>query len=170
MSEPSELFPTLPSWLARMPANMDALGIAASIERCLPRSGWRGAINDAKAAGFAVDVDYLRDRWRIIESHEARKTGRAVPETSRMAMESVTTSGKRAAHVGLIVVAVVAEPGRTSAELAESLHLDRVETARRTSDAMNDGLIVQGVKRKCAVCHARCVTWWPVRKEIRNVV
>ena len=167
MAADAELFPILPSWLARMPKTMDALGVAASIERNVPRAGWRQAIDDAKAAGFPVDVDYLRDRWRIQQSHaQARQHD---PETSWMAAESITCSGTRAAHVAVIVAAVCAHPGLTSAELAESTHLDRVEAARRTADAMRDGLINQGPKRKCRSCNSVCVTWWPTKREVRRV-
>ena len=153
-----------PDWLIHLPQGADAMYVAAAIERWLPRAGWRQAIDTARQCGFQVDVDYLRQRWQLAKrDHPIAR--RSDPETSWMASESITRRGTRAAHVALIVAAVCSEPGKTSAELGEIVHLDRVEAARRTSDAMADGLIEQGPKRTCTVCHSTCVTWWPVPRR-----
>lgn len=151
-------------WLQYVPAAASSKFVASCIERHVQPKAWRDAINLAEIAGFSVDVDYLRDRWKIMQGSK-RLSRLTDPETSSMAAESVTQRGKRAAHVALIVAAVCADPGKTSAELGEIVHLDRVEAARRTSDAMADGLIEQGPKRECTVCHSPCVTWWPKQRR-----
>ena len=151
-------------WLQYVPAESSPKFVASCIERHVQPEAWREAINLAEIAGFTVDVDYLRQRWKIVKG-TFRLSRRSDPETSSMAAESITQRGKRAAHVALIVAAICADPGKTSAELGEIVHLDRVEAARRTSDAMADGLIEQGPKRPCTVCHSSCVTWWPVSRR-----
>lgn len=151
-------------WLQYVPAEASPRFVASCVERHVAPEAWREAINLVEVAGFNVDVGYLRDRWKIIKG-TTRLSHRNDPETSAMAAESVTQRGKRAAHVALIVAAVCSDPGKTSAELGEIVHLDRVEAARRTSDAMADGLIEQGPKRTCTVCHSACVTWWPVPRR-----
>lgn len=152
-------------WLQYVPAEASSKFVASCIERHVHPEAWRDAINLAEIAGFIVDVDYLRDRWKIVQGSK-RLSRRTDPETSSMAAESVTQRGKRAAHVALIVAAVCSDPGKTSAELGEIVHLDRVEAARRTSDAMADGLIEQGPKRACSVCNSTCVTWWPKQRRM----
>lgn len=152
-------------WLRYVPAEATPKFVASCIERHVEPEAWREAINLVEIAGFGVDKDYLRDRWKIVKG-TTRLSHRNDPDTSSMAAERVTQRGQRAAHVALIVAAVCADPGKTSAELGESIQLDRVEAARRTSDAMADGLIEQGPKRKCNVCHSTCVTWWPVQGKI----
>lgn len=151
--------------IEHIPAGASAVFVASCIERHVGPESWREAISAVEQAGFPVDVAYLRDRWKIIKGTK-RLSHRNDPETSFMAAERVAQRGKRAAHIALIVAAVCAEPGKTSAELAETVSLDRVEAARRTSDAMADGLIEQGPKRQCAVCHSTCVTWWPVKQRM----
>ncbi len=152
-------------WLQYVPDEASPKFVASCIERHVQPQAWRDATNLAEIAGFNVDVDYLRERWKIVQGSK-RLSRRTDPETSSMAAQNVTQSGKRSAHVAMIVAAVTVHPGKTSAELGEIVHLDRVEAARRTSDAMADGMIEQGPKRTCNVCNSTCVTWWPRQRRI----
>lgn len=96
-------------------------------------------------------------------AHLYRRTD---PDTSKQAVEHVTSIGSRADHLKRIVAAVQARPGRTSAELAEDAGLERHEAARRTADAANAGLIIRGPNKTCSVGGRAAVTWWPRRATL----
>ena len=87
----------------------------------------------------------------------ARKTD---PITSHYSAEAHTASGKRGHNVGLVIDAVRAHPGHTSAELVKFCGLERHEVARRTSDAEKAGAIVKGSPRHCNTSGRLAVTWW----------
>ncbi|HET9189826.1 MAG TPA: helix-turn-helix domain-containing protein [Rudaea sp.] len=96
-------------------------------------------------------------------AHLYRRTD---PTPSRQAAEHVTAIGSRADHLKRIIAAVVARPGRTSAELAQDIGMERHEAARRTADAANAGLIVRGPNKTCSVGGRAAVTWWPRRAAL----
>jgi len=50
--------------------------------------------------------------------------------------------------------------GRTSAELAYIMDVDRWLTARRLPDLKREGKVKQGEPRYCTATHRNCVTWW----------
>lgn len=84
------------------------------------------------------------------------------PATSGQAAARVASSGSRDDHIGRVIHAVRAHPGRTSAEIAQITGLERHEAARRTADAEHLGRIRKGTPRICSVGGTRAVTWWAV--------
>jgi len=101
-----------------------------------------------------------------IQTQAARSTD---PETSHMAAEEVTKSGKRETHIKILTDVVNDNPGMTSKEIAFMLQdkypeLDRHEVARRLADAKGCSL-QQGTVRKCRLAKRMCVTWWPIRVQ-----
>ena len=87
------------------------------------------------------------------------------PITSHIAGNEHTASGKRVHHIDIVIDAVIAHPGKTSAELAPICRLERHEVARRTSDAERCGAIRKGQIRKCNTSGRSAVTWWPAEGE-----
>lgn len=88
------------------------------------------------------------------------------PSTSRTAAEGHEASGRLASHRALILAAVQANPGCTSAELAEFASLERHEASRRLADLKNLGAVRQNGKRTCAVKGTRQVCWWEVTEAV----
>lgn len=99
-------------------------------------------------------------------SHAFAPAARALdPETSRLAADEHTASGKRGRHVGVVIDAVRRWPGRTSAELAPLCGLERHEVARRTADAEQAGAIRKGLARRCETSGRQAVTWWAAEAQ-----
>jgi hypothetical protein len=117
-------------------------------------------------AQAAIDAGRVKpnDPWSSV-AHLFRRTD---PATSREAAERVTAIGSRADHIGRIVRAVRARPGRTSAELAQLTGLERHEAARRTADAEHQGSIHKGPPRVCSVGGRSAVTWWPTPNDAQR--
>lgn len=139
---------------------MSGLSAAIDIQRHVAPRDWPAAIAALPEPERPIADEYLRGiaaRTRVV-----RLARRADPATSHAAAEMVTAIGSRQDHIGRIVRAVRAHPGRTSAELAPLAELDRVEAARRTADAANQGLIERGSARVCRVKGTKAITWWPV--------
>lgn len=84
------------------------------------------------------------------------------PASSHQAARRVTASGKADAHCQVCLEAVIAVPGRTSAEIAKATGLERHEAARRLSDLKARGLARQGEQRPCRTNGRMAVTWWSV--------
>lgn len=97
---------------------------------------------------------------RRIETPAARATD---PQSSHAAADLVTSTGTRQNHIAIVIEAVRAHPGRTSAELTRYTGLERHEVARRTSDAETAGAIHKGAIRRCDVSGRSAVTWWEAR-------
>ena len=118
-------------------------------------------------------ADQARAHAETLASADVRKLSRNTdPDTSRMAAQRTVASGRRDDHIGRIVAAVRANPGATSAELAQITGLERHEAARRTSDAAHDGLIRKRIgpdgkpmKRTCGVSGHAAVVWLPALTE-----
>src|SRR5699024_9172527 len=84
------------------------------------------------------DSNMARQTCEIHHASEAsvqKLTRRDDADTSRMAAERTTRSGRRQAGVLRVVETVRANPGATSAEVAQMAGMDRVEAARRLPDA-----------------------------------
>ena len=101
-----------------------------------------------------------------IRTHNARTTD---PESSHLASEQVTRSGRRQQRIATLVTFVRKHPGLTSREISLALNqpdLDRVEVARRLADAKGVQL-KQGPLRSCTACSGmtRCKTWWPIEYD-----
>lgn len=84
------------------------------------------------------------------------------PETSHLAAEEVTTSGRRAVQQHAVLAAVMAQPGLTSRELAQAAGMDRYVVARRLPELEAAKRVRKGEARECRVSKRQAVTWWPV--------
>ena len=81
------------------------------------------------------------------------------PESSHLAAEAITDSGKRHTQAMLVYLAVLATPNHTSAELAKNNDWCRYMVAKRTSDLCNAAKIKKSGMRKCEVSKRQAVTW-----------
>lgn len=88
----------------------------------------------------------------------ARKTD---PETSHLAAEEITASGRRAHQQDQAVWAVAKHHGCASAELAAETGFCRFMLARRLPEAAIAGRVYRGGARKCRVTGRMAMTWWP---------
>ncbi len=89
------------------------------------------------------------------------------PETSHTAGENHTRSGARAAHMALILAAVIANPGSTSGELAVISGVERVETSRRLSDLNNSARVYSNGKRTCRECGTAMMLWYATGHRVQ---
>jgi hypothetical protein len=83
------------------------------------------------------------------------------PQSSHDAAELHTASGARQCHIEIVVAAVRAFEGLTSAEIADRTGLERHEAARRLPDAEKAGAVRKGGARKCSISGKLVTTWWP---------
>lgn len=83
------------------------------------------------------------------------------PDTSRLADEEIEKSGRAGCQRDLCLAEVRRQPGQTSAEIAQSLGLERHVPARRLPELRFMGLVRNQSIRKCNVTGKKCVTWWP---------
>ena len=81
------------------------------------------------------------------------------PETSHEAAEAIKASGALATHQGIVLKAVRAFPGLTSAELAIHCGLERHEVARRLPELEVARQVRKGEPR--AFRGRKGVTWYP---------
>ena len=87
------------------------------------------------------------------------------PESSKEGAKEVTGSGRRAAHVKLVMDAVRAFPGSTAGKIGDHTKLGHVRAQRRLSDLKNDGVVfVSGKKKYKKNNQSR---WYPT-KSIRS--
>jgi hypothetical protein len=93
-----------------------------------------------------------------VETPAARNTD---PETSHEAAEAITASGVRHRQAKDVARAVRFYPGRTSAEIAALLMMQRHIPARRLPELETGGVVERGPKRKCTVAGTNAITWWP---------
>lgn len=84
------------------------------------------------------------------------------PESSHLAEEEVTESGKREKQYRTVMSAISETPGYTAVELSRRHNLDRYMVSRRTADLCHKGMITRGAPRRCTVNKRSMVTWWPV--------
>ncbi len=84
------------------------------------------------------------------------------PETSHLAAEENTLSGRRAVQQHAVLAAVMAHPGLTSRELAQAAGMDRYVAGRRLPELEAAKRVRKGEARECRVSKRRAVTWWPV--------
>ncbi len=83
-------------------------------------------------------------------------TRKSHPDTSRIAEDNITKSGRRAAHCDIILGALSIYNGSTSAELAEHLKgtLTHAQIWRRRKDLMDHKYVeVKGVRNGYGI-------WW----------
>lgn len=83
------------------------------------------------------------------------------PATSQDAAQQHESSGKAASHRETILSYVRTFPGKTSAEIAFAVRMERHEAARRLPELREVGLVVNGEARKCTVSGTQQMTWLP---------
>ena len=94
-----------------------------------------------------------------IQTPAARNTD---PQSSHIAAENITNSGRRVGQQAQVALLVKRHPGLTSAELSRKTEqLKREQIARRLPE-LEGVLIERGVPRKCGICKISCDTWWPI--------
>ena len=82
------------------------------------------------------------------------------PCTSRMALEKITTSGKRAGQMGAIVNFLRTQTTpMTSYEIAVAIGVDRSGPGRRMSDLEVAGFVRRRSIRTCSISGAPSITW-----------
>ncbi len=86
---------------------------------------------------------------------------RGDPVTSYKAGDRAIKSERLKGQMRLVAMGVTRWPGRTSAELAVVIGLNRYDTARRLPTLQHRGLVKKGASRLCKTCGSECVTWWP---------
>lgn len=130
------------------------------------RNGGRAPIAILPDAGMARETCEIHHAAEQSDVHKLAR--RDDPDTSHMAAERSTRSGKRQAGIRRIVAAVREHPGATSAELAKIVGMDRVEAGRRCPDAREQDLIHnptdargEPIKRRCSVAGTPAITWLP---------
>ena len=82
------------------------------------------------------------------------------PETSRIAEDKITKSGKRQRHCWIILNALREHNGSTSAELAQYISLTKEQTHKRMHDLVENEYIRRAGKRICSVKGTPCCSWW----------
>lgn len=92
------------------------------------------------------------------------------PASSAEAAREVTESGRRDTHCAMVLDAVRANPGLTSAELAKLRigDLDMTEVRRRLCDLKAAGFIERGEARKCGVSGKKAVVWEVTRPRMAS--
>jgi hypothetical protein len=95
---------------------------------------------------------------RRIETPAARATD---PESSHLAAEQITRSGRRGQQLALTIASVRSFPGYTSQELAEKTGHDRYMLARRLPEAVIAGAVKKGIIAECSVTRRKALLWWP---------
>lgn len=89
----------------------------------------------------------------------ARKTD---PATSHKAAQTMNETGATAIQAMRCLNAVQRWPDKTAAELAQLAGIpgmDRYAFNRRLSDLRDNGHVVKGARRACAVLGSECLTW-----------
>lgn len=84
---------------------------------------------------------------------------RSDPETSQTAADRAERSGSAASQRERILAYVRDNPGRTSAEIADALRLNRHTPARRLPELRALGLVASGDPRTCSVQGTRAMVW-----------
>ena len=95
-----------------------------------------------------------------IETPNSRNTD---PETSHLAGQEITASGKRQSQIIKVAQIVELAPGLTSRELSRVSPMDRYTIARRLTDAETAGKVKRGNVRQCQIANRKALTWWPVK-------
>jgi len=97
----------------------------------------------------------------LTQTPAARRTD---PVSSHLAAEAMDASGRRASQQHRVLRAVRRYPGRTSAELAELIGMDRYAVARRLPE-LEPRHVEKGPIRICEARGTRATTWWPTRED-----
>lgn len=87
---------------------------------------------------------------------------RSDPETSHEAARSMNRTGRAAEQRQAVLMALCANPGSTTAELAAVMGVDRHVPGRRMSELEKQGHARRGETRVCQVNGTKAQEWWPV--------
>lgn len=109
---------------------------------------------------FFVPDDYTGDARLAVPMATAAN---ADPVTSDMAAERIEASGHATAQRRAVLEAVLAHPGRTSAELAQLAGMDRYAPARRLPELRKAGLVRNAGQRNCMIAGTLAETWEAAR-------
>ena len=82
------------------------------------------------------------------------------PVTSKIAAEKMVKTEKVKRQREMCLDAVRQQPGRTAAEYAKILGIERHIPSRRLPD-LRDKFVVNGFKRVCNETKNPSLTWWP---------
>ncbi len=109
----------------------------------------------------------LGTRREILVREAAARAGTDIvrahdPETSRLAAEKVTTSGKRDSIRRRVFMHVQDHPGAVRDEVAEGLGLRPEQVWRRASELVRDGALLYGEARQGNATGHQQQTLWPV--------
>ena len=91
------------------------------------------------------------------------KSRRTDPITSRQAACETEKSGRAASQRAICLAQVFAHPGQTAAEIALACGLERHVPSRRLPELRDQGMIVNGESRICAVTGRASMTWLPAK-------
>ncbi len=69
--------------------------------------------------------------------------------------------GRAARQRETILAWVTAHPGRTAAEIAKGVEMERHAPSRRLPELRELGLVVNGPVRECRVMKSKAMTWKP---------
>lgn len=86
------------------------------------------------------------------------------PFTSHDAARDAEASGRASAHRSLCLDEVLKNPGKTAAEIAVAVGLERHAPSRRLPELRDAGLIKNGHARVCSVTGRMSITWLPVKE------
>lgn len=96
---------------------------------------------------------------------QCARARRSDPETSHEAARKVEKSGKAETHRKIILKCVREYEGRTSAEIAWILDMDRHAVARRLPELEKSGQVRKGETRKSFTNGSMMVTWYPTEDK-----
>lgn len=113
---------------------------------------------DSPVHAAQLSLDFAPPRLRQVETPAARRTD---PNTSHLAAEQHTASGRRGQQQAQAIAAVRAFPGMTSFELAMRTNLDRYMLARRLPECVTAGAVRKDEPRICAITGRLATTWFP---------
>lgn len=83
------------------------------------------------------------------------------PYSSHLAAHEMEKKGNAQAQRQLCLKAVRESPGKTAAEIAVIVGLDRHAPSRRLPELKTAGLVEKGKATQCSVVGSSCLTWWP---------
>lgn len=92
---------------------------------------------------------------------EIRPAARAKdPKSSKQAAREINATGLQGNQCRQVMQAIALWPGCTSRELSTRMSADRHMVAKRAADLLEQGLVRQGVQRKCRESGRLALTWW----------
>ena len=88
------------------------------------------------------------------------------PFTSHEAAREAEESGRAGAQRQICLTEVLRDPGKTAAEIAVAVGLERHAPSRRLPELREDRLVKNGPARICTVTERMSLTWLPMAHRI----